>query len=170
MKEYIIDILAIAASISTIIAAVAALITLRHLTNDKNEKLGYEAKKAFYDGKIWTNEGVVGGKNEAFFDLKIDKASPLHSFSGKIDDHQSNDITYFHFEKSSKRTVTLVVYKMAEKQMYAEGKEIIHSLGYVKVEYISPETFIINFVGNCLQHLPRETVIFTWAGASKDSK
>ena len=28
--------------------------------NDKNEKLGYEAKKAFYNGKFWTNEGFVG--------------------------------------------------------------------------------------------------------------
>ncbi|MFI8555769.1 hypothetical protein [Psychrobacter sp. NPDC077938] len=166
MKEYIIDILAIAASISTIIAAIAALITLRHLTNDKNEKLEYEVKKIFYDGKFWTNEGFVGGSSEVSFDLRIDDDIHIHNFSGEISDKESNDTVYFHFEKSNKKVITLDVYKMSESQMYVEGKEMTQGLGKIEVEYNSPDVFIITFIGDCLPHLPRETAIFSWSGAA----
>lgn len=171
MKEYIIDILAIAASISTIIAAIAALITLRHLTNDKNEKLEYEVRKAFYEGGYWTNEGEVRGNNDNFLELIIEPDSRLHSFSGEIDGYAFNDTVYFHFEESNKRVITLDLFEMAPNQMYIEGECVIRSLGKATVKYITPELFTLTltFIDDCMPKLPREMVIFTWAGASRDS-
>lgn len=163
------DTFAIAASISTIIAAIAALITLRHLTDDKNEKLEYEAKKAFYSGGFWTNEGNVRGNNDSFLELIIDTDSRLHSFSGELDGHAFDDTVYFHFEKSNKKVITLDLFEMAPNQMYIEGEDVICSLGKATVEYLTPELFTLTFIDDCMPNLPRETVIFTWAGASKDS-
>lgn len=157
------------ASISTMIGLVIAIITLRYLYIEKKEKIEYDTKKAFYDGAFWTNEGLVDGKAEVFFDLLIDNDVPLHSFSGKIDDHESNceaDVAYFHFESINKKTITLDVYKMSENQMYTEGRELIRSLGKAKVEYITPDLFRLTFISNCMPHLPRQTTIFTWPNAS----
>lgn len=158
------------ASISTMIGLVIAIITLRYLYIEKKEKTEYDIKKAFYEGARWTNEGVVDGKAEVFFDLLIDNDVPLHSFSGKIDDHKSNrtvEITYFHFESINKKTITLDVYKMSENQMYTEGRELTRSLGKAKVEYITPDLFKLTFLSNCMPHLPRQTTIFTWPKASR---
>lgn len=157
------DILVMGASISTMIGLVIAIITLRYLYVEKKEKIEYDTKKAFYDGSFWTNEGVVDGKETVFFDLLIDNA-PLHSFSGKIDDHESNhivDITYFHFESVNKRTITLDIYKMSENQMYTEGRELTRSLGKATVEYVTPDLFTLTFISDCMPHLPRKTAIFT---------
>lgn len=157
------DILIMGASISTIIGLVIAIITLRYLYVEKKEKLEYETKKAFYDGKTWTNEGHVGGEETMFFNLLIHDA-PLHSFSGEIDDYKSSetvDIVYFNFEKSDKKTITLDVYKMSESQMYEVGKEFTYSLGKATVECVTPDLFIITFLSDCMPHLPRKTHIWT---------
>lgn len=158
------------ASISTIIGLVIAIATLRHLYVEKKQEIEYDTKKAFYDGRPWTNEGVVDGKETVFFDLLIDNG-PLHNLSGRIDDYESRDevdIIYFHFESVKKRTITLDIYKMSENQMYTEGKAFTRSLGKATVKYVEPDFFMLTFIGDCMQNLPRKTAIFSWSDASQE--
>lgn len=152
------------ASISTMVGLVIAIITLRYLYVEKKEKVEYDTKKVFYDGKSWTNEGMIGSKETVFFELIIDDA-PFHRFSGSINDYKSShiaDIVYFHFESIDKKTITLDIYKMSENQQYIEGREFIHSLGKATVEWETDDLFILTFIADCMPHLPRETTIFTW--------
>lgn len=156
------------ASISTMVGLVIAIITLRYLYLEKKEKVEYDTKKAFYDGKFWTNEGIVGSKETVFFDLLIGD-NPLHSFSGEINDHKSDhiaDITYFNFESIDKKIITLDIYKMSANQMYIEGRELTYSLGKATVECVTPDLFTLNFLDDCMAHLPRKVQIFTWQNAS----
>lgn len=158
------------ASISTMIGLVIAIITLRYLYVEKKEKIEYETKEAFYNGGLWTSEGLVDGEATISFDLLVNNDIPLYSFSGKINDYVSEDtvdIVYFQYESIKKRTITLHFYKMSEQQMYTKERELTRGLGEAKVEYLQPNLFRLTFINNCMPHLPRQTAIFSSPNTSK---
>lgn len=157
----ILNILSMGASVSTIIGVIIALVTLHNLSTEKKNKTEYETKNAFYDGKVWTSEKMVwtiegrdGDKNIASFELIISNL-PIHNFSGEIIDNSSSDKlnkVWFFFDKSNRKTITLMISR------WVEGDGI--TVGRAKIKFISPDSFTLTFIDDCMPHLPRETDIW----------
>ena len=146
-----VDILSMGASISTMLGFIVAAITLRYLYLEKKEKLEYETKKVFLNGRVWTNEWEANSKG--YFELSFSKAPP-HRFSGNIICFLSDgteDLLMFDFRKSNRKNIVIAISKISRKPEFVIGKATI--------KMITPDLFSVNFSSNFIPVSMQKTYI-----------
>lgn len=155
-----------------LVGGLAALVTLLYMiyTTYKNDKIKMEkdVRDAFLSKKEWSNEGVINGTDNVFFDLLITNPS-RHTFSGKIlyfeakgvgEQLQSEECELvFNLEKIRKKTINL---RLRRTNGYRE-----HGSSIAKLKYINDDLFDITFSkgygfskDRFLPNLPRKTQVF----------
>lgn len=158
----IIDILSMGASISTMIGLLIAIVSLWNYYGEKREKLEYEVKKYFFDGKDWK---ILQEKsevdNDTHYDVRLHITnSNFHHFAGEIkilkpdrtDFNPTEEITIFNFKEIQKDQITI---EITQANQMPKGNILMKPLGTALLKYINPQVFEINFNENCLPNLPR---------------
>lgn len=153
-------ILLILSTIAGLIVLGFTAISVYHTVTERKEKIEDRVKNAFLKNKVWSNEGVINGKDSIFFDLCIEEPNH-HIFSGRIkyfDAQQEQELT-FYFEKIDRETIILRLHKTIGwrdvgwakaklKFVHADSFKIIFSKGYgFRKDRFMPD-------------LPRKTEIF----------
>lgn len=163
----IVDILSVGASISTMIGLIIAILSLCNYYREKREKLEYEVKKYFFDGKNWrTIKSTKTAKNNSYnFNLIITNEN-FHSFIGKIkisstDNTESNlmeDSIAFHYTRIEKNKIDIKIFQVID---LPEDDIKLIEIGTAVLEYFDPELFKIIFNKNVLPDLPRQSYLTT---------
>lgn len=183
VKEYIlgfsiVDILSMGASISTMIGLFIAIVSLWNYYREKREKLEYEVKKDFIEGKKWELSGwddsnsatswepCNEGERLIDFDLTIGD-DRFFKISGSIEYPKSRDAEIFNIEdllfyeviKSYKKEIIIEIHQLKEIFLKHEPSIAIdlrkEILGTATLEHITPHKFRITFNKNCLPDFPR---------------
>ncbi len=183
VKEYIlgfsiVDILSMGASISTMIGLFIAIVSLWNYYREKREKLEYEVKKDFIEGKKWEFSGwddsnsatswepCNEGERLIDFDLTIGD-DRFFKISGSIEYPKSRDAEVFNIEdllfykviKSYKKEIIIEIHQLKEIFLKHEPSIAIdlrkEILGTATLEHITPHEFRITFNKNCLPDFPR---------------
>lgn len=144
-----------------IIVLIFTAISLYHTFIERKEKLEDKVKSAFLKKKVWTNEGVVGGADTSFFDLRT-KNSSNHIFYGLVDysDSELNEKKLvFYFDKINRKKIT---FRLCETIGYRDIE-----FAKAELQFIHPDLFKITFSkgnifskDNFISDLPRTTQIF----------
>lgn len=184
MEFNIVEILSMGASISTMIGLIIAIVSLWNYYYEKREKLEYEVKKDFIEGKKWEFSGwddsnratswepYNEGERLIDFDLTIGD-DRFFSISGYIDYPKSRDAEVFNIEdllfykviKSHKKEIIIEIHQEKEVFLKQEPSVVIdlrkEILGTATLKHITPHEFRITFNKNCLPDFPRTVSLTT---------
>lgn len=184
MEFNIVEIFSMGASISTIFGVGVAIVSLSNYYREKREKLEYDVKKDFINGKKWEfsgwddSNGVVSwepfiqGEKHIEFAIIIED-DRFFSLSGSIEYPKSRDAEVFNVEdilfydviKSYKKEIIIEIHQLRETFLKHQPllsldlkKEI---LGTATLERITPHEFKITFNKNCLPDFVRTASLTT---------
>lgn len=159
-----VNMLSIAADISTVAGVIIASITICNYYCKEKEREKYDIKKHFYDGYRW--DCIDHDQELENFTLIINNA-PFFRMSGDIEysktknikdikDLVIEDILNFDVKKSNTKEIIIEIYKFKETSDINISKEI---LGMATLKYITPHEFTITFNHGCLPNFPRTATI-----------
>ena len=178
MRFNIVEILSIGASISTMFGLIIAIVSLWNYYREKREKLEYDVKKDFVNGKRWEflgwddSNGVISWEPFIQVEQHIDfaiiiKDDRFFNLSGSIEYPKSRDAEVFNLEdlllykviKSYKKEIIIEIYQL--KKTFLKHQPLLsldlkkEILGTATLERITPHEFKITFSRNCLPDFVR---------------
>lgn len=180
----IIEILSMGASISTMIGLLIAIVSLCNYYREKREKLEYDVKKDFIEGKKWEFSGwddsnkltswepLIQGEQHIDFDLTISD-DRFFSTSGNIYYPKNRDDEVFNIEdqlfydviKSYKKNIIIEIYQY--KEIFLKHQPLVsidlrkEVLGTATLRRITPHEFKITFSNDCLPDFVRTASLTT---------
>lgn len=184
VKFNIVEVLSMGASISTMIGLLIAIVSLWNYYREKREKLEYEVKKDFIEGKKWEFSGwddsnratswepCNEGEQHIDFDLTIGD-DRFFSTSGHIYYPKNRDTEVFNIEdqlfynviKSYKKEIIIEIYQF--KEIFLKHEPLVsldlrkEILGTATLKHITPHEFQITFSKNCLPDFVRTASLTT---------
>lgn len=153
--------LMVLSTVAGVVVLLFTAISVYYVFAERKEKIEGKVKNSFLKNKVWGNEGVINGKDLAFFEVCVGDPN-IHIFSGEIKyfdaENQEQRLT-FYFKKINKKRITLSLHQIVGWRDVGRAK--------ARLDFINPDLFKITFSkgygfgkDRFMPDLPRKTHIF----------